>query len=129
MTITRRHHPLEGKTLEIFSHIHRHGCLQLILVRPDGTRSMVPAHWTDLNAQPGKQAPDGQEHSTPRPETIGSPSDLLRTRTIVDALLRRGDSSAGEEPQAAKEEGGRANGPEIPGDPQADPTGVGEPRR
>lgn len=90
---------------------------------------MIPAHWTDLDAQPGKQAPDGQEHSTPRPETIGSPSDLLRTRTIVDALLRRRDSSADEEQQAVEEEGERATEPELPGDPRADPTGVGEPRR
>jgi hypothetical protein len=90
---------------------------------------MVPAHWTDLNEQRSKQAPKEQEHSsTTRPETIGSPSDLFRTRTIVDALLRRGDSSANEEQQTAEEEGARATEPELPGDARTNTTGVGKPR-
>ena len=68
---------------------------------------MIPAHWTDLGAQPGKQAPNELEQSTPQLETIGSSSDLLRARTIVDALLRRGDSSAGEELSLFPEDGER----------------------
>ncbi len=112
MTITRRHHPFEGKTLGIFGHMHRHGCLQLILVHPDGTRSMIPAHWTDLDAGRADRTPDAHGR-TDAPETIASPSDLLRARAVVDGLLRRVDSSAREEQQTAEEEGGRATEPEL----------------
>ena len=69
---------------------HRAGSLRLILVLPDGTRSLVPADWTDLDLQPGNPAPPPEPGRSPsRPCTLGFLRDLLRARTIVDALLRR----------------------------------------
>ncbi len=83
---------------------------------------MFPAHWTNLDKS-DKQAPD--EQSSSQLETIGTTSDLLHTRTIVDALLRREDSLASEQ----QEERGRANELELYGSTRADPTGVGGAKR
>jgi len=59
--------------------------MYLVLILPDGSKSMIPVEWTDfaIPAQP-KQAPSA--HTTP---TLGSLEDLLHARAIVDALLSR----------------------------------------
>lgn len=79
---------MEGKELDVLAHARRNGCLQLTLVLPDGTRSLIPASWTDMDkASPGI----GPDTSNPIRSLVllGSVSDLLRTRKIVDALLRK----------------------------------------
>ena len=63
--------------------MRRHGRLDLILVLPDGSKSLVPASWTDL---------DPQITGRPEPEPSGGlapVSQLLRARAVVDALLAR----------------------------------------
>jgi hypothetical protein len=62
--------------------MRRHGKLDLILVLPDGSKSLIPAAWTDLEPadEEGAQA-----------ETLGSVRDLLHLRTLVDAMLGRAD--------------------------------------
>jgi len=57
----------------------------LILILPDGSKSMIPANWTDLasEAQPQKSLP------AQTAETLGSLQDLLHARAVVDALLSR----------------------------------------
>jgi hypothetical protein len=54
----------------------------MLLVLPDGSKSLIPAAWTDLE-------PPSEE--TEQPETIGSVRDLLHVRTVVDGLLRQLD--------------------------------------
>jgi len=81
--IRREHHPLCGRSLAVYGWTHRHGRLELILVLPDGSKSMVPADWTDLveEINPGSNA-----------EVFGdlaSISQLLRVRVVVDSLLAR----------------------------------------
>jgi hypothetical protein len=96
VTIVREHHPLRGQTLEVYDRMHRNGILLLILVLPDGTRSLIPAAWTDL-----EPSLSGQCSSV----TIGSIPDLLHARKVVDSLLRKLDSS---EQITSKEERERA---------------------
>lgn len=74
----RRRHAFEGRMLEILGWQHRRGELLLTLVLPDGTRSLIPASWTDLH-----------ETLDVRPETLATVEQLLRARLVVDALLRR----------------------------------------
>src|SRR5204863_4288408 len=93
VTIVRRHHPLEGQTLDIFAWSHRGGQLHLVLVRPDGTHSLMPAAWTDLHSPCT---------TDDRPATLASRAELLHMRTIVDALLRRLDASIDEAPSTQK---------------------------
>jgi len=81
--VRREHHPLLGKQLLVYGWMRRHGRLDLILVLPDGSKSLVPASWTDL---------DPQIAGRPEPEPSGglaSVSQLLRARAVVDALLAR----------------------------------------
>jgi hypothetical protein len=64
--------------------MRRKGRMYLVLILPDGSKSMVPAEWTDfaLLAQPASAL------DTPA-LTIGSLEHLLHTRAVVDALLSR----------------------------------------
>jgi hypothetical protein len=80
--VTRAHHALTGKALKVFGKINRKGQLHLVLVLPDGTRSYIPAAWTDFKS-PGLCSPKDE------PCLAACLSDLLRTRQRVDALLRR----------------------------------------
>src|SRR5208337_162357 len=57
-----------------------HGCLQLVLILPDGTKSLIPAEWTDFEGAPAASG---------SPQLVGSLEDLLRLRSLVDAFLRR----------------------------------------
>lgn len=66
---------------------HRQGRLHLLLVLPDGSRSLIPAAWTDL-----RRAPDKAVTTGPR-AALASVSQLLQARTIVDALVRRREAS------------------------------------
>ena len=80
MTITRPHHPFQGKTLDVLRHANRQGRLLLVLVLPDGSRSLIPADWTNLYSlpiQPYENVP------------FASQQDLLRLRALADALLNR----------------------------------------
>jgi hypothetical protein len=76
---------LEGKDLDLLSWLHRNGTLHLTLVLPDGTRSYIPADWTNL----GDICPQKFKSTSNREPTdlIASRSNLLQVRKIVDALL------------------------------------------
>ena len=105
--IIRERHPLQGQTLELLGWNHRNDSLHLTLVLPDGTRSFIPAEWTDLDI------PDIQNRqSANRPLTktvLGSICHLLHARKIVDALLCKMDSSKHVPTNTSKEEYKRAS--------------------
>ena len=70
----------------VYDRTHRNGILLLNLVLPDGSRSFIPAAWTDLELRPSLS---GQQSSA----TIGSLPDLLHACKVVDSLLRKLDAS------------------------------------
>jgi hypothetical protein len=78
--VTRPHHALEGKVLEVFAKLRHKGRPHFMLVLPDGTRSYIPVAWTDFVATP--QSPGALC------SIVASASDLLRLRQRVDCLLR-----------------------------------------
>jgi hypothetical protein len=80
VTIVRKRHPFCGRTLQVFGWMRRQGRLDLILVLPDGSRSLIPAAWTDLGAD---------ETAGLSSEVLGSLGDLRRARTVVDGLIHR----------------------------------------
>jgi len=70
---------MEGRSLELMGWMRRGGRLELILVWPDGSRVMIPAAWTDLDAR-----------SEPLSEgTLGLLGDLLAARWVLDGALGR----------------------------------------
>src|SRR5271157_6372485 len=54
VTVIRARHPFEGRSLNVLASAHRKGRLHLVLILPDGSKSLIPADWTDLasSAQP-----------------------------------------------------------------------------
>ena len=81
VTIVRARHPFDGRSLNVLEGTHRKGRLHLVLILPDGSKSLIPADWTDL-------ALPVQLRSTP-PTSLGSLQDLLHARAVVNALLGR----------------------------------------
>ena len=67
--ITRPRHPLQGRSLRVLGGMRRHGVVELLLVLPDGSKSLIPAGWTDA-AQAGADGGVGMA-------TLGSLTDLL----------------------------------------------------
>lgn len=56
--------------------MRRRGALDLLLVLPDGSRSLIPAAWTDLEPPPGTAG-----------GMLASVEELVRARRLVDGLL------------------------------------------
>jgi hypothetical protein len=107
--ITRDKHPLEGRALDVLGQTHRDGVLCLTLVLPDGSKSLIPAAWTDL--EEGDDLSTSTEESRPAARRlIGSVSDLLHARKVVDALLRRLDPSHEGKASTTREEARHAAG-------------------
>lgn len=108
--ITKNLHPLQGKSLDVLGWLHRNEILHLTLVLPDGTRSYIPAEWTNLS----KLCPKKFNSSKSKTATnlIASTSNLLQIRKIVDALLGKGYPLK-QKPKIALKEGhnrAKANG-------------------
>ena len=116
VTIIRRGHPFEGRSLQVLGRTHRAGRLHLLLILPDESRSLIPAAWTNLGSSANTIAESGGLNRT----TLGALSDLLHARTVVDALLHR---------PPTREESHRATESAVPGCPQSKPRGVGATRR
>lgn len=107
VTILRDRHPLQGQSLELFGWAHRHGCLHLTLVLPDGSRSLFPAAWTDLD--PNRLPTSPSRHSPSPSASMGMVSCLLHACKVVDSLLRRLDPSAEPSKTPSTEERKRAS--------------------
>jgi hypothetical protein len=91
---------LEGQSLEVLRHANRQGELWFVLILPDGSKSLIPASWTDFKTT----------IDLPRnPQLTGSLEDLFRLRTLADTLLLRCPAGAtvtsgrGQESHAATE--------------------------
>jgi len=65
--------------------MHRKGRLYLILILPDGSKSMIPADWTDFSSVTRPR----EAVSVRATAALGSIEDLLHARAITDALLKR----------------------------------------
>jgi len=80
--ITRARHPLEGRELRVLGGMRRHGRLELLLVLPDGSKSLVPVAWTSAAAGEAGPALAGAA-------TVGATSDLLAVCALVAAFSAR----------------------------------------
>ena len=110
MTILRRCHPYHGEALDVLGWTHRRGTLHLVLVLPDGTRSLIPASWTDLHHERPSTPGTPDEHVAGSvPPAPGSVGQLLHTRIVVDALLHRLATAPREDPPSPREEEGNVH--------------------
>ena len=97
---------MQGQFLEVLGWTHRNEILHLTLVLPDGSRSLIPASWTDLSGQKPKNLASAGSHAISN--VIATTHHLLHARKIVDALLSRLNSSEQEDINTSKEERKRA---------------------
>jgi hypothetical protein len=128
VTLTRRRHPFEGRSLQVLGSMRRHGAAELLVVLPDGSKRLIPAAWTDL------EQPAGGDDAA---ATLGSVSDLLRASVLVSGLCARaadGREQAARKPPckednraacAAQSDAGSATGA-TPGHRQPSPRRAGE---
>ena len=77
--VTRVRHPLQGTSLRVLGGMRRHGAMELLLELPDGSKSLVPAWWTDIGTAGMDQAGSGLV-------TLGSLADLLRVCQLIADL-------------------------------------------
>jgi hypothetical protein len=92
VTVIRKRHAFEGQTLAAISSIKRRGVLLVLVILPNGSRSLIPAAWTDwrdadTNASLGDDDID-------RTSSLGKLGDLLQLGKVIDALLSRHVESA-----------------------------------
>ena len=99
VTITRARHALHGQTLRVLGRMRRHGRLELLLVLSDGTKSLIPADWTDLG---------GEDRSAEPVATLGKLEDLMRIVTICAHLAARGEGQEEAARQSPCKEDSRA---------------------
>jgi hypothetical protein len=88
VTILRERHPFEGRSLQLMGIVKRRGTLLLLVVLPDGSRSLIPAGWTDWKTTQVVDEPS-TSGSRRREACLAPLTDLLHARAIVDALLGR----------------------------------------
>src|SRR4051794_41908447 len=78
--------------------MRRHGAVELLLVLPDGSKSLVPAAWTDADPP----AVDALASAV----TLGSLSDLLQACDLVADLAERRGVEGGQAGREAPSQGG-----------------------
>ena len=121
--ITRTHHPFEGKKLPIFGVRRFQGKLHLMLILPNGSRSLIPTEWTDLGAS--QHTAPASANLNPR---LGSVGDLLHARAVVDALLHSRTSSHSSDAKSVGEENHSVATPsELSGHPHSRDPDMGKP--
>src|SRR5258708_19242075 len=69
--------------------IKRRGPRLLLLVLPDGSRSLIPASWTDWSATEVADQPSPTIRQQRREPCLAPLTDLLHLRVILDPLLGR----------------------------------------
>lgn len=94
--ITRPRHPLQGRSLRVLGQMRRHGRVELLLVLPDGSKSLIPAAWTDADSP----AADSEQDAA----TLGSVADLLHACAVISALLARGAQEQAAQQSPCKED-------------------------
>ena len=76
MTVTRDRHPLQGCELRVLGRMRRHGAVELLVVLPDGSKTLLPAVFTDAVAAAGVVV-----------ATVGSIEDLEQLAVVVESLM------------------------------------------
>jgi len=93
VVVTRHRHPFEGCSLVVLGQMTRHGALEVLVVLPDGSKTLMPARWTDHDDAGAAQDIKGSGISATA--TLASIGDLLPAAALVSDLgVRPGDSDA-----------------------------------
>ncbi|MEA2769316.1 MAG: hypothetical protein QOD93_2278, partial [Acetobacteraceae bacterium] len=106
---------LEGKSVSVLRQQKKDGRLYLLLAPPSADPILIPADWTDFSNRELPADPENHAVSPANPScALGSITDLLRMRTVIDGLLRSLSATAPDNQQRLDSEGTGATVPELP---------------
>jgi hypothetical protein len=90
--VTRSRHPLVGRRLQVIGAMRRLGRNELLVVLPDGSKTLIPAAWIDrdITAVNGDQALDQGT------AILTGPVELLHAGELVASLCARADVARGQ---------------------------------
>lgn len=90
--MTRPRHPLEGRRLQVIGAMRRLGRDELLVVLPDGSKTLMPAAWTDRDPTTanGGQALDRAT------AVLAVPAELLHAHELVAGIGARIDAGGGQ---------------------------------
>lgn len=94
VTVTRPQHPLAGLRLEVIGSMRELGREELLVVLPDGSKTLMPSDWTDHDAAVR------DEEASLGTATLAAPADLLHAYGLISGLRARAE--AGREQAARK---------------------------
>ena len=88
--VTRARHPFEGTVLDVLGVMRKQGRDELLVVLPDGSKTLMPAAWTDhgCGAEGGADAADHVE------VRLASAQELLCASVLVRSLRARAISAS-----------------------------------
>ena len=92
VTIVRKGHAFDGQNLAAIGSLSRRGVLFVLVSLPDGSRSLIPAKWTDWEGK-GFEDSVSSDHSTTA-NHLARLNDLLHLRKVLDAVQSRLDQRA-----------------------------------
>ncbi|MCA1681980.1 MAG: Y4bD/Y4pK family protein [Actinobacteria bacterium] len=92
VTVTRARHPLEGRRLLVIGAMRRLGRDELLVVLPDGSKTLMAAAWTDRDTT---TANEGQALDQPT-AILAPPAQLLHACELVGGLRARADAGRGQ---------------------------------
>ena len=118
MKIIRNRHPLQGKYLDVLGWHHREDILHLTLVLPDGSRSFIPATWTNLQEICPEKFPFPVKKS--QADLTATATTFLHVCKIVDSLLGKIPSLEQKSRTASREENNHAKTVELLADTKRD---------
>ena len=79
VTVIRKRHAFEGETLAVISSIKRRGVLLVLVILPNGSRSLVPAAWTDWRDADASPIDEDIDDTS----SLGKLGDLLQLRKVI----------------------------------------------
>lgn len=92
VTVTRSRHPLVGRRLQVIGAMRRLGRKELLVVLPDGSKTLIPAAWTDRDTTTA----DEDQALDQTTAILAGPVELLHARELVVSLCARADSGGGQ---------------------------------
>jgi hypothetical protein len=90
--VTRPRHPLAGRWLQVIGAMRRLGRDELLVVLPDGSKTLIPAAWTDCETT---VADEGQALDRGA-AVLAGPAELFHAREVVASLCARADAGGGQ---------------------------------
>jgi hypothetical protein len=98
--VTRHRHPFEGHSLVVLGQMKRHGAVELLVVLPDGSKTLMPRVWTDQES--GVGTGDAGTSDISGTATLAPIGDLLAASALVSVLVEIRAGSTGAQ-QAAQQ--------------------------